>query len=137
MEREALRLLAWEGLSSRDAARVLGCSRRAFRLRLGKPRNGAVLAGMRAANPVSLTEPWKTLADREISGATQRAIARGETARGSSHWATASLSSMSFASGRIAKESSRGSAVAWLGLRLACAAIGAALVLLGEGRLTP
>jgi RNA polymerase sigma-70 factor (ECF subfamily) len=37
-EREVLRLAAWEGLSTRDAARVFGCSSGAFRVRLHRAR---------------------------------------------------------------------------------------------------
>jgi RNA polymerase sigma factor (sigma-70 family) len=37
-EREVLRLIAWEGLDMRDAARVLGCSAGAFRVRLHRAR---------------------------------------------------------------------------------------------------
>ncbi len=37
-EREVLRLIAWDGLETRDAARVLGCSPGAFRVRLHRAR---------------------------------------------------------------------------------------------------
>ena len=37
-EREVLRLVAWEGLSTADAARVFGCSPGAFRVRLHRAR---------------------------------------------------------------------------------------------------
>jgi len=37
-EREALRLIAWDGLDTRDAARVFGCSPGAFRVRLHRAR---------------------------------------------------------------------------------------------------
>jgi RNA polymerase sigma-70 factor (ECF subfamily) len=37
-EREALRLVVWDGLDSRDAARVFGCSPGAFRVRLHRAR---------------------------------------------------------------------------------------------------
>ncbi len=37
-EREVLRLSVWDGLDSRDAARVLGCSPGAFRVRLHRAR---------------------------------------------------------------------------------------------------
>lgn len=37
-EREALLLVAWEGLSAADAARVAGCSVAAFRVRLHRAR---------------------------------------------------------------------------------------------------
>jgi RNA polymerase sigma-70 factor, ECF subfamily len=38
-DREALLLAAWEGLNSREAAAVLGCSRAAFRIRLHRARS--------------------------------------------------------------------------------------------------
>lgn len=37
-EREVLRLVAWDGLSTADAARVFGCSPGAFRVRLHRAR---------------------------------------------------------------------------------------------------
>lgn len=37
-EREVLRLIAWDGLDTRDAARVFGCSPGAFRVRLYRAR---------------------------------------------------------------------------------------------------
>ena len=37
-EREVLRLIAWDGLGTRDAARVFGCSSGAFRVRLHRAR---------------------------------------------------------------------------------------------------
>lgn len=37
-ERETLRLIAWEGLDTRDAARAAGCSRATFRVRLHRAR---------------------------------------------------------------------------------------------------
>jgi RNA polymerase sigma factor (sigma-70 family) len=37
-EREALRLVAWDGLDTREAASVLGCSAAAFRVRLHRAR---------------------------------------------------------------------------------------------------
>ena len=37
-EREVLRLVAWDGLGTNDAARVLGCSPGAFRVRLHRAR---------------------------------------------------------------------------------------------------
>ncbi len=37
-EREVLRLVAWEGLSTREGARVVGCSPGAFRVRLHRAR---------------------------------------------------------------------------------------------------
>lgn len=47
LEREALLLIAWDGLTNRDAARVAGCSARAFEVRLSRAR--ARLS--QAANP--------------------------------------------------------------------------------------
>lgn len=38
LEREALLLVAWDGLAPRDAAVVAGCSRRAFEVRLSRAR---------------------------------------------------------------------------------------------------
>lgn len=38
LEREALLLVAWDGLTARDAAAVAGCSRRAFEARLARAR---------------------------------------------------------------------------------------------------
>lgn len=38
MEREALLLVAWDGLRNADAARVAGCSQRAFEVRLSRAR---------------------------------------------------------------------------------------------------
>jgi RNA polymerase sigma-70 factor (ECF subfamily) len=38
LEREALLLVAWDGLGNRDAARVAGCSVRAFEVRLSRAR---------------------------------------------------------------------------------------------------
>ena len=38
-QREVLRLVAWEGLSAADAAKVLGCSVAAFRVRLHRARS--------------------------------------------------------------------------------------------------
>jgi RNA polymerase sigma-70 factor (ECF subfamily) len=37
-EREVLRLVAWDGLNTREAAVVLGCSKAAFRVRLHRAR---------------------------------------------------------------------------------------------------
>jgi RNA polymerase sigma-70 factor (ECF subfamily) len=38
-QREVLRLVAWEGLSASDAAKVLGCSPAAFRVRVHRARS--------------------------------------------------------------------------------------------------
>lgn len=63
-EREVLRLIAWEGLSTRDAARVYGCSAGAFRVRLHRARRKLAkhleaaghLAGERDDTPSTPTE---------------------------------------------------------------------------------
>jgi RNA polymerase sigma factor (sigma-70 family) len=66
-DREALRLVAWEGLDSRRAATAAGCSRAAFAVRLHRARRrlGARLAALEAApeddaglerEPMTLTE---------------------------------------------------------------------------------
>ncbi|HEU5007455.1 MAG TPA: RNA polymerase sigma factor [Jatrophihabitantaceae bacterium] len=44
LEREALLLVAWDGLSAKDAARVCGCSVRAFEVRLSRARTRLVRA---------------------------------------------------------------------------------------------
>ncbi|HKT84018.1 MAG TPA: sigma-70 family RNA polymerase sigma factor [Solirubrobacterales bacterium] len=55
-EREVLRLIAWEGLSTRDGARVYGCSPGAFRVRVHRARRKLAkhlaAAGHLAAEPV-------------------------------------------------------------------------------------
>jgi RNA polymerase sigma-70 factor (ECF subfamily) len=48
--REALLLVAWEGLTDTQAARVLGCSPTAFRLRLHRARK-RLLSDLRASQP--------------------------------------------------------------------------------------
>jgi RNA polymerase sigma-70 factor, ECF subfamily len=58
-QREALLLIAWEGLSEREAARVLGCSRLAFAARLHRAR-----AHIRAALGESSREARDTRASR-------------------------------------------------------------------------
>ncbi len=45
LEREAVLLVAWDGLSNRDAAGVAGCSVRAFEVRLSRARARLVRAG--------------------------------------------------------------------------------------------
>jgi RNA polymerase sigma-70 factor (ECF subfamily) len=63
-EREVLRLVAWEGLSTRDAARAFGCSAGAFRVRLHRARRKLAkhlaaaghLAGAPAGNAAEPTE---------------------------------------------------------------------------------
>ena len=63
-EREVLRLVAWEGLSTRDAARAFGCSSGAFRVRLHRARRKLAkhlaasghLAGEPTGNPAKPTE---------------------------------------------------------------------------------
>ena len=51
LEREALLLIAWDGLANRDAARVAGCSVRAFEVRLSRAR--ARLARAISTNVIS------------------------------------------------------------------------------------
>jgi RNA polymerase sigma-70 factor (ECF subfamily) len=63
-EREILRLVAWEGLSTRDGARAFGCSPGAFRVRLHRARRKLAkhlaaaghLAGEPAGNVAEPTE---------------------------------------------------------------------------------
>ncbi|MET0559523.1 MAG: sigma-70 family RNA polymerase sigma factor [Solirubrobacterales bacterium] len=64
-EREVLRLVAWEGLSTREAAAVFGCSAGAFRVRLHRARRklakqlaaaGHIPGEARAAVPNPLEE---------------------------------------------------------------------------------
>jgi len=63
-EREILRLVAWEGLSTRDGARAVGCSPGAFRVRLHRARRKLAkhlaaaghLAGETAGNAAEPTE---------------------------------------------------------------------------------
>jgi RNA polymerase sigma-70 factor (ECF subfamily) len=52
-DREALMLVAWEGLSAEQAARVLGCSRHAFTVRLQRARR-------RLTRAVATTENLET-----------------------------------------------------------------------------
>ncbi|GAA4181130.1 sigma-70 family RNA polymerase sigma factor [Streptosporangium oxazolinicum] len=63
-ERELLILVAWQGLSPRDAARVIGCSAATFRVRLHRARKRLAQA-MRSAPAIrprtrvrNLTEEW-------------------------------------------------------------------------------
>ncbi|HEX4033221.1 MAG TPA: sigma-70 family RNA polymerase sigma factor [Solirubrobacteraceae bacterium] len=51
-DREALLLVAWEGLSSDEAAAVVGCSRRTFARRLQRARN-RLAAALRSAGPTN------------------------------------------------------------------------------------
>ena len=57
-EREALLLLAWDGLSATDAARVAGCSAAAFRVRLHRARK-------RVADRLGVEEAVSTNAIKE------------------------------------------------------------------------
>ncbi|RCG23485.1 sigma-70 family RNA polymerase sigma factor [Sphaerisporangium album] len=63
-ERELLILVAWQGLSPRDAARVVGCSPAAFRVRLHRARKrlaGAMKSASAVRSPSrvrSLSEEW-------------------------------------------------------------------------------
>ncbi len=52
-DREVLRLVAWEGLDQRDAARVLGTSRAAFAMRLSRARR-RLTAALDADSPTDL-----------------------------------------------------------------------------------
>ncbi|WP_405144699.1 sigma-70 family RNA polymerase sigma factor [Sphaerisporangium sp. NBC_01403] len=52
-DREVLILVAWQGLSPRDAARVVGCSPAAFRVRLHRARRRLVRA--MEASPVTVS----------------------------------------------------------------------------------
>jgi RNA polymerase sigma-70 factor (ECF subfamily) len=54
-DREVLRLVAWDRLSTADAARVLGCSRAAFAVRLSRARRR--LAAALAAVDAEAAEP--------------------------------------------------------------------------------
>jgi RNA polymerase sigma factor (sigma-70 family) len=51
LEREALLLVAWDGLSGRDAATVAGCSLRAFEVRLSRARARLTRATTEAPRP--------------------------------------------------------------------------------------
>jgi RNA polymerase sigma factor (sigma-70 family) len=50
-EREALLLVAWDGLDPADAARVAGCTRAAFHVRLHRARRRLAAAEQRAGSP--------------------------------------------------------------------------------------
>jgi RNA polymerase sigma-70 factor (ECF subfamily) len=50
-EREALLLIAWDGLSTAEAARVVGCSPRTFTVRLHRARRLLCCAVERASEP--------------------------------------------------------------------------------------
>lgn len=50
-EREVLRLVAWDGLGTRDAAQVFGCSPGAFRVRLHRARRKLARQLEAAGNP--------------------------------------------------------------------------------------
>ena len=51
-DREVLLLIAWDGLSHDEAARVLGCSPGSFRVRLHRARSRFAAATYEAADPV-------------------------------------------------------------------------------------
>jgi RNA polymerase sigma-70 factor (ECF subfamily) len=53
LERESLLLVAWDGLTTRDAARVAGCSVRAFEVRLSRAR-ARLARAITATSPASL-----------------------------------------------------------------------------------
>jgi RNA polymerase sigma-70 factor (ECF subfamily) len=54
-DREVLRLVVWERLSTADAARVLGCSTAAFAMRLARARRRLRAALARTSGQLSLT----------------------------------------------------------------------------------
>ena len=58
LEREAVLLVAWDGLANRDAAAVAGCSLRAFEVRLSRAR--ARLDRATNSVPVRLSQPART-----------------------------------------------------------------------------
>jgi RNA polymerase sigma factor (sigma-70 family) len=66
-ERESLRLIAWDGLSTREAARAIGCSAAAFRVRAHRARRKLAkhlgAAGHSALEP----RPTPTCPAEEIS----------------------------------------------------------------------
>lgn len=55
-DREVLRLICWEGLERTDAARVLGCSAAAFRVRLHRARRRLTSIVEGPATPGSLRQ---------------------------------------------------------------------------------
>ncbi|MFG1690307.1 RNA polymerase sigma factor [Nonomuraea sp. NPDC049269] len=61
-DREVLLLIAWQGLSPKDAARVIGCSSAAFRVRLHRARKrlkqAMEPAGQSRARVRNLSEEW-------------------------------------------------------------------------------
>jgi RNA polymerase sigma-70 factor (ECF subfamily) len=66
-DREALRLIAWDGLSSKAAAEVLGVTRLAFGVRLHRARR-RFSAALAAAEPPSHATPPPTRSDdREVT----------------------------------------------------------------------
>lgn len=56
-DQEVLRLVAWDRLSPADAARVLGCSRPAFAVRLSRARR-RLAAAMAASEAVEAADPF-------------------------------------------------------------------------------
>lgn len=63
LDREALRLVAWEGLDQRDAAHVLGTTRVAFAMRVSRARRrlAAALAAADASADVSRSQSTAVL----------------------------------------------------------------------------
>lgn len=62
-ERELVLLICWEGLSSTDAARVVGCTPMAARLRLHRARTrlaGLMAVPLAPASPVPVEHPERT-----------------------------------------------------------------------------
>jgi RNA polymerase sigma-70 factor (ECF subfamily) len=62
-DREVLILVAWQGLSPRDAARVVGCSPATFRVRLHRARKRL----QRKLEPLALLQPRVTNLSEEWS----------------------------------------------------------------------
>ncbi|TDD30183.1 sigma-70 family RNA polymerase sigma factor [Actinomadura sp. KC06] len=76
-DREILILVAWQGLTPRDAARVVGCSPAALRVRLHRARRRLARAAEDAEAPGS--EPTATVAQATVA---QAATARRSGAAG-------------------------------------------------------
>ena len=66
-EREVLRLVAWEGLDTADAARVLGCSAGAFRVRLHRARRKLAKQLRAAGHFPAEARPTETSPSEEVS----------------------------------------------------------------------
>lgn len=77
-EREAIRLVAWEGLEQAAAARVAGCSSATFAVRLSRARS-RLRAALEATPPegTATRVGSRPAADRAVGGAVSRASSRG------------------------------------------------------------